>query len=127
MLTFEEAQEALTEIADQIPPEIYRQLNGGILLLPESKMHPEAVNGDLYILGQYHYDPQGFGRYITLYYGSFCKAHGNLPDRQFVAKLKDTLNHELIHHLEHLAGDKSLEIQDEIDIAQYRRKFPTGE
>lgn len=40
MLSFEETQEALTEIADQIPQAIYRELNGGIILLTEAKRHP---------------------------------------------------------------------------------------
>lgn len=122
LLTFEQAQEALTEIADRIPAPIFEGLNGGIILLPEAKLHPESVRGDLYILGEYHYDPQGFGRYITLYYGSFQRAHGRLPDDRFVEKLRDTLHHELTHHLEHRAGDKSLEIRDAIDLAQYHRK-----
>lgn len=66
MLSFEETQEALTEIADDLPQAIYRELNGGIILLPEAKLHAEARNGDLYILGQYHYEPRGIGRYVTL-------------------------------------------------------------
>lgn len=127
MLTFEQAQEALTEIADQIPEPIYEGLNGGIILLPETKPHPKSVGGDLYILGEYHYDPLGFGRYITLYYGSFLRAHGHLPDEQFVQKLRDTLHHELTHHLEHKAGDKSLEIQDAIDLAEYHSKHEKRE
>ena len=120
MLSFERAQEELTVIADAIPYEIYRELNGGIILLPEVKMHPENVAKDLYILGQYNYDPNGFGRYITIYYGSFCRVFGYLSDDMFVEEMKNTLYHELTHHLEHLAGDNSLEVQDEIDMARYK-------
>ena len=50
MLSLDETQEARTEIADQIPQAIYRELNGGIILLAETKLHPEG--GDLYVLGQ---------------------------------------------------------------------------
>lgn len=121
MLTFEQAQEKLTAIADAMPREIFRELNGGILLLPKVEIHPESVGGGLYILGRYHYDPRGFGRYITIYYGSFLRAYGHLPDRMQEEKLKEVLCHELIHHLEHLAGDKSLEIRDELDILRYLR------
>lgn len=118
MLSFEETQEALTEIADQLPQAIYRELNGGIILLPETKRHPEG--GDLYILGQYHYEPRGFGRYVTLHYGSLQAAHGQLPREAFIEKLREVLYHELVHHLEHLAGDRSLEIQDVVDMMNYR-------
>ena len=123
MLTFEQAQEALTEIADRIPPAIYRGLNGGILLLPDTLLHPKSGDGRLYILGQYHFDPRGFGRYITIHYGSFCRAHGGLTDDAQVKKLEEILRHELTHHLEHLAGDRSLEVQDAKDLAKYQRRL----
>lgn len=122
MLSFEEAQKALTEIADRIPREIYRELNGGIILLPEAKPHPQGSGSDLYILGEYHVEPVGFGRYITIYYGSFEIAHGHLPDKLFRKRLEEVLHHELIHHLENLAGDKSLEIKDHEFMAEYRAK-----
>lgn len=120
MLTFEETREILTEIADQIPKAIYRELNGGIILLPQSKLHPETGNGNLYILGQYHYQPKGIGRYVTLYYGSLQAVHGRLPRKAFIEKLRDVLNHELVHHLEHLAGDRSLAIRDAVNMKKYR-------
>lgn len=120
MLTFEECQEMLTEIADGLPPAIFQGLNGGILLLPDTVPHPEKVTGNLYILGQYRYEPTGFGRYVVIYYGSFCLAHGNLSHDGQRRKLAELLHHELTHHLEHLAGDRSLEIQDAVDIARYQ-------
>jgi len=119
-LTFEEAQEALTDIADSIPAEIFRELNGGIILLPETKLHPESKAEDFFILGEYHFDPRGFGRYITIYYGSFVRAHGTLSRSGQIKKLGEVLRHELTHHLEHLAGDRSLEAKDAVDVAKYR-------
>jgi hypothetical protein len=121
MLTFEQAQDFLTEIADAVPGAIYRGLNGGIILLPDTKLHPENVGGDLYILGEYHYDPMGFGRYIAVYYGSFVRSCGAMADDAQKTKLREILYHELTHHLEHLAGDKSLELRDADDIAAYLR------
>lgn len=123
MLTFEQAQEALTEIADRIPQPIYKELNGGIILLPDTVLHPKSGAGELYILGQYHYDPRGFGRYITINYGSFCRVHGTLPDNLQVKKLEEVLHHELTHHLEHLAGDRSLEAEDAVNLAKYHRRL----
>ena len=115
MLTFEEAQEALTELTDSLPPEIYKDLNCGVVLTPET-LYDE--NG-LVILGQYHFDPRGLGRYVTINYGSLMVMYGYLPRKNFIEKIKYVLHHELTHHLESLAGDRSLEIQDEIDKARY--------
>ena len=121
MLSFEQAREALSDIADSLPMELYRELCGGVILLPESKRHPKG--GDLYILGEYHYDPRGFGRYITMYYGSFERVFGeHVPDEKLIAELGATLRHELTHHIESLAGDKSLEYKDEDKLDAYFRR-----
>jgi len=122
MLSFEQVQEALTKFADDLPWAIYKELNGGIVLLPDVMPHPESVNNDFYILGQYHCEPQRFGRYITIYYGSFCLVHGGLSDDAQRKKLKELLHHELTHHLEHLAGDRALEVRDAVDLERYQRR-----
>ena len=119
MLTFEEAQEALTEFADRLPPEIYDGLGGGMILSPDTVPHPQGRGSDLYILGEYHNDPLGLGRYIVLYYGSFCRVHGHSSREVWLRELERVLHHELVHHLESLAGDCSLEIQDARDMADY--------
>jgi len=122
MLDYEQVQELLTDIADHVPGDIYNDLNGGILLSPNAKTHPDSMDGSLYTLGEYRFDPAGLGRYIVIYYGSFAAVHGGLPDRMLAKKLKEVLYHELTHHLEHMAGDKSLERQDKTDLERYRRK-----
>ena len=53
MYEFEEVAQMLDEIADSMPYELYRDLNGGISLLPQVKIHPQALHNDLYILGEY--------------------------------------------------------------------------
>jgi hypothetical protein len=123
MLSFDMAYEALNNSLDNLPQQIQQGLNGGIILLPDVKKHPEGVRGDLYILGQYHFEPHGFGRYITIYYGSFRMAYGHLPEEEQRKKLEDVLHHELIHHMEHLAGDKTLEYKDAEEIREYCRKI----
>jgi len=117
MLTFEEAREALTEIADSLPEAIFRELNGGILLLPDAI----TDENDLLILGQYHVEPRGFGRYVTIHYGSMVEAHGHLSREAFRKELEGVLRHELVHHLEDLAGDRTLEIKDAIEVEGYIR------
>jgi len=112
MLTFEESQEALDQLIDALPPEIFRELNGGVALIPDTTFDS---NG-LIILGQYHVQPRGLGRYVTIHHGSIVAAHGYLPPEEFREKIREVLHHELTHHLESLAGDRSLEIQDEHDV-----------
>ena len=123
MLTFEQSREALTQIADALPRPIFEELNGGILLLPDTMTDEHG----LLILGQYHVDPLGFGRYVTIHYGSMQSAYGHLSAQAFERKLDEVLRHELIHHIENLAGDRSLEIKDAIQVSRYlrfRRKKP---
>ena len=124
MLTFEEAREALTQAADNLPANIFEGLNGGIVLLPDTV---SDANG-LLILGQYNVEPYGFGRYVTIHYGSMQQAYGHLSGEAFAKKLGDVLRHELVHHLEHLAGDRSLEVKDAIEVEKllrFRRKKDT--
>jgi hypothetical protein len=123
MLTIDQAREALSRAADELPQEIFRELNGGISLLPDIKLHPKSANRDYFILGEYFVDLNGLGRYISIYYGSFQRAHGHLSDEAQKGKLEDILYHELTHHLESLAGDKSLEIKDAQDLAEYLRRY----
>ena len=121
MTTIDEAQEMLDEIAEELPPGIYKELNGGILLLPQSKMSPYAVSGDLYILGEYQ-SGGSMGRLIKIYYGSFSRLFGYLEPDAFKAKLRETLFHEFTHHLESMAGERGLEIEDEKQLAAYRKE-----
>ena len=125
MLTFEEAREALTEISDSLPPAIFDGLNGGILLLPDTLSDEHG----LMILGQYHVEPNGFGRYVTIHYGSMVEVYGHLSPKAFRKKLDGVLRHELVHHLEDQAGDHTLEIKDAMQIERYlrfRRKKDKG-
>ena len=117
-MTFEEAQIALDEIAAELPQAIFDGLNGGYVLTEQTLVGDDG----LYILGQYHVDPRGLGRYVTVHYGSVAAIYGYLSPDAFRKKLKHVLHHELTHHLEHLAGDRSLEIKDAIDRARYLRR-----
>ena len=57
MFTIDQAQEILEELAEEIPEPFYRQLNGGILLLPDTVVSEEAQEDDLFIMGEYYDDP----------------------------------------------------------------------
>ena len=118
MISFDEMGDWLDEIAEQFPQEFYNELNGGILLLPEARFDPQFPPGEMYILGEYCYDD--LGRYINLYYGSFAALFSELDDDELYDELYNTLSHEFTHHLESLAGERGLEIKDEIELEQYR-------
>lgn len=118
MLTFEETQEILDQLVTELPPGILKGLNCGVSLR-ENTLYGQT---GLVILGQYHFEPYGLGRYVTINYGSMIACHGHLPPEKFIDKLRDVLHHELTHHLEHQAGDRSLEKQDEIDVQKMLAK-----
>ena len=122
MVSFEEAGEMLDEIADGLPEEFYHELNGGIVLLPGVKLHPESGERyDLYIIGEYHRD-RALGKYISIYYGSFAKAYAHLTLEGQKNELRRVLLHEFTHHLEALSGERGLEIKDEMQLERYRNR-----
>lgn len=118
MISIEETQELLDEIAESLPHDFYRDLNGGILLLPEEKPSPYSVDGDLWILGEYQRGGL-MGRLIKIYYGSFARMFPNAGKDRIADQLRETLLHEFTHHLESLAGERGLEVWDEEQLARY--------
>ncbi|MGD9559892.1 MAG: hypothetical protein AB7V55_04710 [Oscillospiraceae bacterium] len=122
VLSFDEAEQYLGEVADALPAEIFTGLNGGITLLPDEVPSPHGAG--LYTLGTYHYEPQGMGRYISIHYGSFVRVAGgrSLDDQK--QSLREVLHHELTHHLESMAGVRDLEEKDARDIEAMRRGRP---
>lgn len=119
ILSFDEAGDLLDEMAEEFPEEFYQELNGGISLLPEAMEDPHGE--DLYIMGEYCNDMMG--KYINLYYGSFASLaeQENWFQEDWEDELYTTLAHEFTHHIEGLAGERGLEIKDELQMEQYRR------
>jgi len=117
LFSIEDVNEMLDEAASMLPQEIFRDLNGGVSLLPETKMSSADPGGGLYTLGEYRRDQMG--RYIVIYYGSICAVHGNDTREELRESLKKLLGHELTHHLESLAGQRDLEIEDKIMLDEY--------
>ena len=119
MVTLDEAREMLDELAVELPEAIFTRLNGGVLMLPEVKLSPEARADDLYILGEY-VTSYAMGRTVLIYYGSIERVHGNLPSERFREVLREVLHHELTHHLESMAGERGLEEDDALKLAWYK-------
>lgn len=117
MLSFEEVGEILDDIADSLPLELYRELNGGIQLKEEISIHPKAVDNDLYILGVYRRD--SLGKSIKIYYGSFVRVFPHISKERAKIELEKILVHELRHHNEYLSGIDDLIYYDHDRINEY--------
>ena len=117
MFTIEEINEMLDEIAAELPEGVFRELNGGVSLLAETKISKNDPEGGLYTLGEYRRDQMG--RYIVIYYGSMIAVYGRCTQKKMRKHLRDVLTHELTHHIESLAGDRSLEIEDKKKLFNY--------
>lgn len=120
MISFDRMQALLGEIIDEVPEVFFRELNGGIRLIDEAIIAPEAVDGDVYIMGEYCEDD--LGCCILIYYGSFCEAFFDADESAILAELRETLLHEFTHHIEALAGEYGLEEKDAAAIAAYLRE-----
>ena len=118
MLSFEEAGRVLDEAVEALPEGIFDDLNGGVNLLPEEKQTEDGR----YTLGLYHHD--AMGRYVEIFYGSFLKVFPHATDSQLAEELRKTLHHELTHHVESKAGDRTLEHWDEEQTALWREGEP---
>ena len=114
--SIDRAEELLAAECEALPEEIFAELNGGVNLLPDIRRDGDG----LYIMGLYHNDVMG--RYVELFYGSFRAVHPEADEDALRALLGETLRHELTHHLESLAGDRSLEKWDE----EHRRALLRG-
>ncbi|MEG1789706.1 MAG: metallopeptidase family protein [Oscillospiraceae bacterium] len=107
MVPFEEAGKMLDEAVDSLPQEIFENLNGGVNLIPAKKTDEDG----LLIMGMYFRGQMG--RHVELYYGSFCEAFSDATPEKCRRELTKTLKHELTHHLENQACDRTLEHWDD--------------
>lgn len=117
ILSIDEVNDILDQVYEEFPEPLFQGLNGGILLLEDELPNPEAGE-DVYIMGEYCRDE--LGRYINIYYGSFSALLFDEPREVWVEELRTTLRHELTHHVEGLAGERSLEYKDSAQLAAFR-------
>lgn len=116
----DEVQEILEEICESIPSYAYEHLNGGIILTEESKYHEEAYAEDLVIMGEYQRSM--LGNMIKIYYGSFMDMYRFSSRETLREKLEEVLLHEFTHHLEFLANEWGLVIEDKKFLEEYRKR-----
>lgn len=124
MLSIDEVNEILDDYYEQIPIELFAWLNGGVVLLEDAVPDPEAGE-DVYVMGEYCCDEMGM--YIKIYYGSFAALLADEPRKVWEEELWVTLRHELTHHVEGLAGARSLERRDSEQLARFQAESRTGQ
>lgn len=119
MVSFEEFEQIVYHIVDTLPQDFFQELDGGVIVREQRKVHPESVGEELKILGEYHRN-RYLGRYVVIYYGSFMAAFGYLEREDLKKRVRKTVLHEFRHHLESLAGERDLEVEDAKALAAYR-------
>ncbi len=108
-------------------PENFKQGVDGLVIEKDAHSHPE--HDDFFTLGECVTEayPSDFGgpdtirSAVVLYYGSFRALALDDPQFDWQHEIKETLLHELQHHLEHLADDDSLGDVDYAVEQNYRR------
>ena len=121
MLSFEDFTRVLNEEVEALPEYVHEKLNGGVLADSSVYLHPGRVADDLYIFGTYSSDPV-FGKQIVLYYGSFTAVLKDSSESAYREKIRETVRHEFLHHLETRAGLYSkgtLAEEDAIKMREY--------
>ncbi len=122
MIDIDEFFEILTEVCNELPEDMFRDLHLGVILEEGVRISPHAKNNDLVIMGEY--TRTGHGNKIVIYYGSFVRSFP-MRDREYVKdRLREVVRHEFRHHMENLSGMHgvdSLEYEDKVQLRKYLR------
>lgn len=100
----------------EIPPILLRDLNLGIIVNPKKQKDDEEK--DYYIMGEYIQNEAG--NQVLLFYGSFRYFLEDESIKVWHKEIMDTIKHELIHHIEAMAGQEDLALQEDLEV--YNRK-----
>ena len=123
VLSIDEVNDLLDDMADSFPEALFDGLNGGVNLLEAAVPDPDFPAGEMYILGEYCQDL--LGNYINLYYGSFAALaeQENWGEAAWEDELYTTFSHELTHHMESRGGLHALDDRDAEELAQWRAEY----
>ena len=127
ILTFDQAGDLLDQLAEGFPEALFEELNGGVNLLEDAVPDLEFPEGDMYVMGEFC--DNLLGRYINLYYGSFAALaeKEDWTEEDWRAELRQTLSHELTHHMEARGGLHALDDKDEAQMADWRAEYENRE
>lgn len=124
MISMADYKSILSDLLDELPPEFFRELSGGVIVSDAVVIPDYAQGKDLYTLGLYKLFAPGV-RQIVLFKGSFDRAYPRAAPEEAREILRGVLRHEFRHHLEFLAGihdSTSLEAADEREKREYLRR-----
>ncbi|MFZ5650536.1 MAG: metallopeptidase family protein [Bacillota bacterium] len=108
------------KIVDEIPEKFLRDLNGGFNIVEEHKK-----DGEYLIMGEYFQD-HIMGCTIMIYYGSFVQLLGDSDAGAWENELRETILHELRHHIELMAGVDYLSVEEQAELEAERLFSKTG-
>jgi predicted Zn-dependent protease with MMP-like domain len=116
--SFSKFQAMVSRVLDEVPEPLLAGLNGGVVVSRKRTRRAGDPAGVL-VMGEYVIDPW-LGSQIVLYYGSFRALLGADPDA-WESELRETLVHEIRHHVEGRAGLEDLTNEDRQWIERLRR------
>jgi len=116
------------EMAAAIPPAFMEGIDT-VDVHRDARPHPLVP--DVFTLGTCETSPlseptgqEPFHSVVHVYYGSFVELARRDPSFDLESELKETIEHEVQHHLEDRAGEKSL--RDEDDLFEAHARFRAG-
>lgn len=126
-MTFAEFEARAREVFEQIPPE-FREGVDGLEVERRAVAHPTLP--EVYTLGECRTEayPSEFGgagevrSFVVLYYGSFLRLSRLDEGWDWEEEIFETVTHEVRHHLESLASDDALEVQDYVEDQNFLRR-----
>lgn len=101
----------------EIPPILLKDLNMGIHVSPKKQEDDEEK--DYYIMGEYIQNE--LGNQVVLYYGSFQYFLEDEPEKIWHKEIMDTIKHELIHHIEAMAGQEDLAHEEDFEVLKRKK------
>jgi hypothetical protein len=117
----------VAEAAFEAIPEEYRQGIDGLVVSRDAEAHPERP--DVWTLGVCETEsypsewvgPETTRSVVRLFFGSFVELARQDPDFDWMAEIHETVEHEVRHHLEWLAGGDELGDVDEAMDETFKR------
>jgi predicted Zn-dependent protease with MMP-like domain len=106
-MDLDQFRKSADSIVESLPPDLFRNLNGGVLILEEKHEEDDSL-----VMGEYVEDPV-MGNTILIYYGSIVEELEEASEEEWIEEIEDTILHELRHHVESLAGVDYLSEEEE--------------
>jgi hypothetical protein len=126
-MTFPEFSALAHRMFESIPPEFREGVDG---LVVEEGVQPHPELPEIYTLGECRTEqyPSDFGgpgtvrSFVVLFYGSFSRLAQKDPRWDWEEELWETITHEIKHHLESLADEDALEVEDWVVDQNFNRR-----